>query len=118
VARRVRPVLEGEASDGDRASPAEVGTSASYLSPDDARRLIARMRRIEGQARGVQRLIEDRHPCHEILTQIEAMRAALHSVKVMLGGCHVRHLVRETFPDRPQEAERIAAEVRRALDRI
>ncbi len=45
--------------------------------------LLARLRRIEGQARGVQRMIEDGRDCTEIVRQVSAMRAAL--AKVAMG---------------------------------
>lgn len=43
----------------------------------DIQDLINRMKRIEGQARGIQRMLEEKRPCHEIVQQMVAMRAAL-----------------------------------------
>jgi len=86
-----------------------------YLGPQDAEALIRRMRRIEGQARGVQRMIQEQAPCEEILIQVEAMRAALQRVKVALGGCHVKQLLLQEFPGEEHLAETLAREVERAL---
>jgi DNA-binding FrmR family transcriptional regulator len=46
--------------------------------------LIARLKRIEGQARGIQRMIEDERDCQQILTQLTAMRNATNKVSMML----------------------------------
>lgn len=46
--------------------------------------LIARLRRIEGQARGIQRMIEEERDCQQILTQLRAMRSATQQVSLQL----------------------------------
>lgn len=51
--------------------------------------LLRRMRRIEGQARGVQRMLEEGADCDAILTQLSAMRSALHRVGLKVLGCHL-----------------------------
>lgn len=62
---------------------AQVRTEAE---PDQARLapLLARMRRIEGQARGIQRMLQEGRPCHEVVMQLAAMRAALSKVGMVL----------------------------------
>jgi DNA-binding FrmR family transcriptional regulator len=45
--------------------------------PDDKKRLLNRLRRLEGQVRGLQRMIEDDRPCLEILTLLAGVRSAL-----------------------------------------
>ncbi|BAS25991.1 hypothetical protein LIP_0134 [Limnochorda pilosa] len=54
--------------------------------PDEERLapLLARMRRIEGQARGIQRMLQEGRPCHEVVMQLAAMRAALSKVGMAL----------------------------------
>lgn len=84
------------------------------LPPEDVEALVARMRRIEGQARGVQRMIREQQPCEDILAQIEAMRAALQKVKLALGECHLRQeIVRQLHLE-----ERDDEELRRCLERM
>lgn len=46
--------------------------------------LLRRLRRIEGQARGVARMIEEERDCHEILQQLAAIRAAAHQASLRL----------------------------------
>ena len=46
--------------------------------------MLSRLRRIEGQARGVQRMVEEGRNCTEIIHQLTSMRAATHSASVFL----------------------------------
>lgn len=46
--------------------------------------LQARLKRVEGQARGLQRMLEEERSCEEILTQLSAMRAAIGTIATML----------------------------------
>jgi CsoR family transcriptional regulator, copper-sensing transcriptional repressor len=59
--------------------------------------LQARLRRIEGQVRGLQRMVEDDKYCIDILTQLNSVTAALKAVGVGLLDDHVRHCVRESL---------------------
>lgn len=58
--------------------------------PELAKNLLDRLRRIEGQARGVQRMIEEGRPCEDILHQLTAMRVALKQVGMKAIACHLR----------------------------
>jgi DNA-binding FrmR family transcriptional regulator/predicted Fe-Mo cluster-binding NifX family protein len=69
------------------AAPASVRYDAgdiTWLSDRTATALRNRMRRLEGQARGLQRLIDERAPLDDILTQMAAMRSALNAVGLTL----------------------------------
>jgi DNA-binding FrmR family transcriptional regulator len=61
------------------------------FSEDAQRELLSRLRRIEGQARGVQRMIEEGRDCSQIVQQLASMRAATHSASLFL----IRHYARE-----------------------
>lgn len=56
-----------------------------------------RLRRIEGQVGGLLRMIEDDRYCVDVLTQINAVRAALHKVEEKILGDHVSHCVAAAF---------------------
>lgn len=57
----------------------------SFALSDDARAdVVARLNRIEGQIRGVQRMLNDGRDCHEVITQLAAVRAAVTSVSMTL----------------------------------
>ena len=56
-----------------------------------------RLRRIEGQVRGLQRMVEKDTYCIDILTQLNSVNAALKAVGMGLLDAHVRHCVRESI---------------------
>ncbi|MEW6060144.1 MAG: metal-sensitive transcriptional regulator [Actinomycetota bacterium] len=56
-----------------------------------------RLRRIEGQVRGLQRMVEEDKYCIDILTQVNSVTAALRAVGMGLLDGHVRHCVRESI---------------------
>jgi CsoR family transcriptional regulator, copper-sensing transcriptional repressor len=62
-----------------------------YLHDKDD--VLKRLRRIEGQARGLQRMVEEEQYCIDILTQVSAMTKALHAVSVGLLEDHLNHCV-------------------------
>ena len=62
-----------------------------YSHDKDA--LVKRLHRIEGQVRGVERMVEEHRYCIEILTQISAVTTALESVAFRILDDHVRHCV-------------------------
>jgi CsoR family transcriptional regulator, copper-sensing transcriptional repressor len=59
----------------------------------DARALHNRLRRIEGQVRGLQRMVDEDAYCVDILTQVAAVQTALEQVAVNVLDAHVRHCV-------------------------
>ena len=65
--------------------------SHGYSKDKDA--LIKRLHRIEGQVRGIEKMVDDDRYCIEILTQIGAVRTALETVGLKLLEDHVNHCV-------------------------
>ena len=59
--------------------------------------LLHRLRRIEGQVRGLQRMVEEEKYCIDIVTQLNSVNAALRAVGLGLLDDHVRSCVRESF---------------------
>jgi DNA-binding FrmR family transcriptional regulator len=57
----------------------------------------ARLRRIEGQIRGLQKMVEEDRYCIDVLTQVNAVRAALQSVALTLLRDHTEHCVAEAI---------------------
>ena len=74
-----------------------------------------RLRRIEGQVRGLQRMVDEDSYCIDILTQISAVTRALQGVALGLLDEHVRHCVRNAEGD---DAEEMVAEATRAIERL
>jgi len=71
------------------------------LSEETRQDLLRRLRRIEGQARGVQRMVEDGRDCGEIISQLASIRAATHSAGIFV----LRHYAKRCAADAlPQDA--------------
>ena len=79
--------------DPDAAAPASITHHGRPGYHDDRERLLARLRRIEGQVRGLQRMITDEVYCIDVLTQVSATTKALQGVGVELLDEHLRHCV-------------------------
>ena len=79
---------------------------------------LKRLRRIEGQVRGLQRLIDEDTYCIDLLTQISAVTKALQSVAVGLLDEHVRHCVRDAANESPGRADAMIEEATRAIERL
>ena len=67
------------------------------MRTETKRAVTARLRRIEGQVGGVLRMIEEDRYCIDVLTQIAAVRAALHKVEEQVLRDHVSHCVAAAF---------------------
>jgi DNA-binding FrmR family transcriptional regulator len=76
---------------------------------------LRRLRRIEGQARGLQKMVEDDKYCIDILTQVSAMTSALQSVALGLLNDHLSHCVVEAARTGGPESD---AKVKEAADAI
>jgi len=105
---------------------AEAETPPDALDPDHTFRhsysrdqgvLIRRLKRIEGQVRGIERMIERHEYCVDILQQTAALRAAVDSVALLVLEDHVQGCVRTAAErgDADQYIEEVLDVVRRAL---
>jgi CsoR family transcriptional regulator, copper-sensing transcriptional repressor len=65
--------------------------------------LTTRLRRIEGQVRGVQRMVEEDRDCPDVLQQMTAIRAALHNASLLLARSYVACCLKETGQSEAEE---------------
>jgi CsoR family transcriptional regulator, copper-sensing transcriptional repressor len=73
---------------------------------------VSALKRIEGQVRGVQKMVEEDRYCIDIVTQIEAVRAALARVESDLLRRHMQHCVHKAMTSKnPGEQERVVEEL-------
>ena len=79
---------------------------------------LKRLRRIEGQARGLQRMVEEEKYCIDILTQVSAMTKALQSVALGLLEEHLSHCVAEAARSGGPEADEKIREASDAIARL
>jgi DNA-binding FrmR family transcriptional regulator len=63
------------------------------LTEDKKPRVLNRLRRIEGQVRGVRRMVEEDRYCIDILTQLQSLRAALSKVETEILNDHLGHCI-------------------------
>lgn len=87
-----------------------------YTHEKDA--LLKRMRRIEGQVRGISRMIESDQYCIDVLTQVSAATKALEAVALGLLDEHLKHCVTEAVAQGGQVADAKVAEASAAIARL
>ena len=80
--------------------------------------LMARLRRVEGQIRGLSRMVEDDRYCIDVLTQISAVTKALQSVALGMLDDHLRHCVADAVSAGGPDGERKLAEATQAIERL
>jgi DNA-binding FrmR family transcriptional regulator len=85
---------------------------------DDKDAVMKRLRRIEGQVRGLQRMVDEDAYCIDVLTQISAATRALESVAIELLGEHINHCVRNAVAAGGSEANEKVAEATAAIARL
>ena len=85
----------------------------------DKEALIKRLHRIEGQVRGIERMVEDDRYCIDVLTQIAAVNTALESLAFKVLDDHVAHCVTDALSSGdPQEAAAKSKELMEAVQRF
>jgi CsoR family transcriptional regulator, copper-sensing transcriptional repressor len=77
-----------------------------------------RLRRIEGQIRGVQRMVDEDRYCIDVLTQVSAVKAALDGVALVLLRDHVEHCVTDAVRAGGGEGEEKVQELTDAIGRF
>ena len=90
----------------------------SYIHNDTRGEYLKRLRRIEGQARGLQRMVEEEQYCIDILTQVSAMTKALQSVALGLLDEHLSHCVVDAAREGGDETELKVKEASDAIARL
>jgi CsoR family transcriptional regulator, copper-sensing transcriptional repressor len=88
-----------------------------YIKASDKQQIQNRLRRIEGQVRGLQRMVEEEAYCVEVLTQIASIVSAAEEVALILLEDHIEHCVKEAIAD-GERAEDKVAELSAAVERF
>ena len=95
----------------------EVGSSHGYIKAKDKEKIQNRLRRIEGQVRGLQRMVDEEVYCVDVLTQIGSVVSALEKVGAILLKDHVEHCVRRAV-EHGEEADEKIEELTAAVERF
>ena len=85
---------------------------------DDKQALLARLRRAEGQVRGIARMVDEDAYCIDILTQVSAITKALESVALTLLEDHLGHCVAQATAEGGPVAEEKLRETNAAIARL
>jgi CsoR family transcriptional regulator, copper-sensing transcriptional repressor len=90
-----------------------------YGYTDNKQAVIKRLNRVEGQVRGITRMVESDKYCIDILTQINAAQAALDKVAVELLRDHAKHCMANTANEAEQKdkADELVSAINRMLSR-
>jgi CsoR family transcriptional regulator, copper-sensing transcriptional repressor len=84
---------------------------AVAVDPDAKARNVKRLRRIEGQVRGLQKMVEEDRYCADILTQISSVHEALRAVGRELMRNHLKHCATAAIRSSDEDAERMYDEL-------
>ena len=97
----------------------QVGQAHGYIKAKDKEKLQNRLKRIEGQVRGVQRMVDEETYCVDVLTQVASVVSALERVGALVLKDHVEHCLREAIEsgDR-QKADEKVEELTAAVERF
>ena len=81
------------------------GRKAVAVDPDAKARNVRRLRRIEGQVRGLQKMVEEDRYCADVMTQISSVHEALRAVGRELMRNHLKHCATAAIKAGPEQAE-------------
>jgi DNA-binding FrmR family transcriptional regulator len=101
------------------AAEGSAGNPHGYIKAQDKEKLKNRLRRIEGQVRGLQRMVDDETYCVDVLTQVASVVSALEKVGALVLKDHVEHCLRESIEggDRRKADEKVG-ELTAAVERF
>lgn len=109
------PMLVSETDVATLAPDAETPARRSTSYAHDKAKLLARLRRVEGQVRGVQRMVEEDQYCLDVLTQLSAIIAGARATGLLVLEDHIRGCVVGAEPDGREAA---LAELTEAIERF
>jgi len=84
----------------------------------DKEAVLKRLKRIEGQVRGIERMVEEDTYCIDVLTQVSAATKALQSVALILVGDHLNHCVADAIVQGGTQAQEKIQEAQDAIARL
>lgn len=102
--------------DGPTTNAASDTRSTSYSH--DKAKILARLRRMEGQVRGVQKMVEEDQYCVDVLTQLSAIIAAARNTGLLVLEDHIRGCVLGTCRHGHENQEEIVSELTGAIERF
>jgi len=112
VTKKATTSVEAAATGDSCGGPGENGgRHAVAMEPATKARTLTRLRRIEGQVRGLQRMVEDERYCADVLTQIASVHEALRAVGRELMRNHLKHCATSAIARGNEHAEQMYDEL-------
>jgi CsoR family transcriptional regulator, copper-sensing transcriptional repressor len=96
-------------------APLDAGEYQGHSYHQDKAKITARLKRIEGQVRGISRMVDEEQYCIDILTQVSAVMASMRSVGMLVLEDHIRGCVMNVDPDRREDT---LVELNQAIERF
>ncbi len=93
------------------------GAEHGYIKAKDKEKIQNRLKRIEGQVRGVQRMVDEEAYCVDVLTQLSSIVSAAEKVGLLLLKDHVEHCVRDSI-EKGEGADEKIEELTAAVERF
>ena len=93
------------------------GSNHGYIKAKDKEKLQNRLKRIEGQVRGLQRMVDEDTYCVDVLTQVASVVSALEKAGAIVLRDHVEHCVRESI-EKGENADQKIEELTTAVERF
>jgi DNA-binding FrmR family transcriptional regulator len=78
---------------------------AAGIDPEIKERTLKRLRRIEGQVRGLQKMVQEERYCADVLTQVASVHEALRAVAREMMRNHLKHCATQAIKRSPEDAE-------------
>lgn len=91
--------VEAQAEKDTEAAKPGFSKNHKHRTPQEQKALLTRLKRVEGQIRGIEKMVENDAYCPDILVQVSAATSALNSFNKVLLGCHIRGCVAEDIRD-------------------
>lgn len=91
--------VEAQAEKDTEATKPGFSKNHKHRTPQEQKALLTRLKRVEGQIRGIEKMVENDAYCPDILVQVSAATSALNSFNKVLLGCHIRGCVAEDIRD-------------------
>jgi DNA-binding FrmR family transcriptional regulator len=94
------------------------GTHATAVDPEIKRAVLTRLRRIEGQVRGLQKMVDEERYCADVLTQVSSVQEALRGVGRSLLHNHLKHCATQAIRSGdPAQADAMYEELMELMSR-
>lgn len=106
------------AADVDAADAADAASAGDHGYSSEKKRYLARLKRIEGQVRGLHRMVDEDTYCIDVLTQVSAVQSALKGVALALLDDHMQHCVLHAAQEGEEQAVEKLDEVSAAVARL